>query len=181
MNKTISLKTVILIIVAVVIIAASAVGAVLYLNQQKDDLALESESNSSMVLPDANAKEGGLDGETLDKLWEEMQEKAEKGAIVVNFSESMIFPDGKSEGKVKIANPVENNYPMQFLVTLEDTGEKVYESGLVSVGSYITSIKLTKELEAGTYPAVLTYHAFDEENQEFVSSVNVSVVITIES
>lgn len=153
---------------------------VLYLNGQKDAQQLETQGGTSRLITDANALEGGLDGESLKEQYRQMIEKAEQTAIVVNFSESIILPDGDSEAEVQIANPVENNYPMQFILTLEDSGEKIYESGLVPLGSHLDKIKFTKKLEKGQYPAILTYRAYDENAQQYVSSVNVSVTITVE-
>lgn len=181
MKQSVSLKTVILIVVALVILAACGIGAALYLNGQKQTQSTSIGGGSTMILPDANAEEGGFAGESLDELYRQMIEKAEAGAIVVNFSESIILPDGSSEAEVQIANPVENTYPMQFTINLEDTGEQVFESGLVPVGSHLSSIKLEKKLSAGEYPAVLTYKAYDEEKQDFVGTVGVSVLITVES
>lgn len=182
MNKSISLKTLILVLIVIVVIAACGIGAVIYLNGQKEsEKQLENQGGSMMFLPDANAKEGGLDGESLSELYHEMIEKSEKNRIVVNFSETITLADGSSEAEVQIANPVENNYPMQFTIKLEDTGETVYESGLVPLGSHLSSIKLTKDLDAGVYPAVLTYNAFDEEANEIASYVSVGVTITVES
>lgn len=180
MNKSISLKTLILVLTIVVVIAACGIGMVLYLNGQKDAQQLDSLDGTSRLITDANALEGGLDGESLKEQYRQMIEKAEQTAIVVNFSESIILPDGDSEAEVQIANPVENNYPMQFILTLEDSGEKIYESGLVPLGSHLDKIKFTKKLEKGQYPAILTYRAYDENAQQYVSSVNVSVTITVE-
>lgn len=181
MNKTISLKMLLLILMIIVVVVAGGIGVLYHFNTNKETAnQLTDQRGSKMFLPDANAEEGGLDGESLTEMYHEMLDKAEKGNIIVNFSETILLNSGSTEAEVQIANPVENNTPMQFVISLADTGEKVYESGLIPLGSHITTAEFTRNFEPGEYPAVLTYNAIDEESSEIVSYVSVSVTITVE-
>lgn len=160
-----------------VIVLAVGVAAAFYFKKPDAQVA---DGGTTMVL-DSNAVEGGIEGKSLQEMVDEMQEKTDKGSIIVNFANDMVFPDGTSDGDIKLGNPVENIYPMQFIVSLTETGDVVYESDLIPVGSHIKTFKLAKDLDKGVYPAILTYKAYDEEAKEFVSHVSVAVTITVQS
>jgi hypothetical protein len=71
--------------------------------------------------------------------------------INISMNTSPIFADGTSEGNLMIVNESVNNYPQIVEITRNDTGETVYKSGGIPVGSKIESAKLAVDLPAGQY------------------------------
>ncbi len=78
-----------------------------------------------------------------------------------------------------VLNSTINNYTVYFDVNLEESGELVYSSPFIPVGSELDQIQLSSELAAGTYPAIVTYHLVDEDHNE-LSTVAVTVTLYIE-
>ena len=77
-----------------------------------------------------------------------------------------------------VENAQSNANPVYFDVVRTDTGETIYESPIIPVGSHLNEIKLDTVLEAGTYDCILTYHLLDEEEQD-VSTLQLTVQIVI--
>ena len=48
---------------------------------------------------------------------------------------------------------------MMVEITLDDSGETVFQSGALAPDSYLDDITLSKDLGAGTYPATATFTA----------------------
>lgn len=77
-----------------------------------------------------------------------------------------------------VGNVTTNSNKVYFVVTLDSTGQTVYESPFIPVGYALKNIALQEELSAGTYPCTLTYHLVDEDENE-VSELAVAVTLEI--
>lgn len=78
-----------------------------------------------------------------------------------------------------VENILTNTNTVKFSLSRNDTGELIYESPYIPVGSSIRNIKLLDEsLKKGTYPCTIRYQLVDE-NYNNVSSVQVSVSVVI--
>ena len=76
-------------------------------------------------------------------------------------------------------NPEGNAYLFSFEIILEDTGETIYESGLVEPGFGIGSPALENALRPGEYSASLIIGAYGPENHfRFgTSSLNFTIIV----
>lgn len=68
---------------------------------------------------------------------------------------------------------------MQVLITLDDTGELIYETGLIEPNHHIQSAKLDVELEKGEYLATAVFNAYDPETEEYIGSAGAKLTITV--
>lgn len=101
------------------------------------------------------------------------------GSYEVNMNSKWTFPDGNSASTdAYVGNSVNNRNSVYFTVNLTSDKSEIFKSPILTVGSHIENLKLDKELAAGVYDAVVTYHLLDD-NQKELSSVSVSVQITI--
>ncbi len=90
------------------------------------------------------------------------------------------FENGKSASKnASVTNKVENNIPISFDVSLL-SGEIIYSSSVIPIGGRLDGIVLNKELAAGSYDAIVTYHLLDKNNNE-VANAQIAIVINIEN
>jgi len=88
------------------------------------------------------------------------------------------FADGKSASEnAFVANKEENKIPISFEVTLK-TGETIYTSSVIPSGGRVDNIVLSKELAAGSYDAIVTYHLLDENHKE-VANAQIEILINI--
>ena len=100
---------------------------------------------------DSSVTAGGWDEADLDAIRDSLNEKVADGMINISMNTSPVFSDGESAGSLMIVNEDINRYPISVEITRNDSGEVIYTSKAVPVGSKIESDKLDVDLDAGTY------------------------------
>ena len=103
------------------------------------------------IVYDSSAVEGGWDNLSPEEIEARLNEKVAEGMINISANTAPIFEDGSSEGNLMLVNESINNYPQKVQIVRNDTGEQIYESGAIAVGSKIERAKLDVVLPAGTY------------------------------
>ncbi|WP_165252633.1 hypothetical protein [Adlercreutzia sp. ZJ304] len=159
-------KTIVIVLVALVV----AIGIIVALC-----LAFCSKDN----FYDANSIIGQAPYKTEEEIQEELNRKVEEGMFNISIASVIEFEDGAAPGTAYIENVPGNPYVMQVDITLDDTGEKVYESGGLKPDSYIKDIALSKDLDAGTYQATATFHAIDQDTLEEVGQAAAKVTLNV--
>ena len=102
------------------------------------------------IVYDSSAVEGGWDNLSPEEIEARLNEKVAEGMINISANTAPIFEDGASEGNLMLVNESINNYPQKVQIVRNDTGEQIYESGAIAVGSKIERAKLDVLLTAGT-------------------------------
>jgi hypothetical protein len=115
-------------------------------------------------------KEGQLPG--TDALRE-----AEDDQVRIQINAYPVFTDSESEGNLYIGNPDTNIYDMEVKISLDDTGEAVYQSGRIPPGYYIDNDKLQTTLSTGTYLATADIVYYDGEDVQVSYSVALEMTI----
>jgi hypothetical protein len=103
----------------------------------------------------------------------------EEGMFHISINTDPVFADGKSEGSLEIENVPGNRYSMVVQITLDDTGELVYDSGLIDPNYHIQRDTLDVELEKGEYPATATFFAYDPDTEEQMGSAAGKITIIV--
>lgn len=107
--------------------------------------------------------------ENVEDVLKELEERevTPPGYYEVTMNSTWSFPSGGAPSEnAYVKNAETNENSVYFDVEMEDTGEVVYESPILPVGSYLKNITLNRVLEDGTYDCILTYHLLDEENRD---------------
>lgn len=129
----------------------------------------------------AGLQEGALDRS------KETDSETEKGGngksdMTVRINGYPVFEDGESTGNLNIENPAANVLYMEVEITLDDTGEVIYQSGAIPPNHYIDNDKLAKSLEKGEYAATAHVSLIDPDDMDMVyNSANFNLVITIKN
>ena len=142
--------------------------------QSKDD------PKTGIVYDDA-AIEGGWDNLSPEEIAEKLNAKVAEGMINISMNTAPYFEDGKAEGNVMIVNESINNYPQKVQIVRNDTGDQIYESGAIAVGSKIERAKLDVALPAGTYECTAYFHNLDPETGEIIGTAGAIINITIKN
>jgi hypothetical protein len=154
----------IVLILGIALIAAAAVVTVILLTRDKP-------ADTIAGIPVINA-------DNLADVEEEIREKVEKGMFVTHMNTMWTFPDGKSPSDDAVmGNSSANSYPFWF--ELISGGELLFKSDLLPVGTQIKDIVLTKDLDAGEYPAVVNIHMVDDTNDNEPIESNMGFNITL--
>ena len=132
------------------------------------------------IVYDDGAVEGGWDEADTDKIIASLNEKVEEGMINISMNTSPNFKDGTSAGNLMIVNESINRYPQVVEITRNDTGEMIYKSGAIPVGSKIESDTLDVDLEAGTYECTAMFHNVDPETGLSLGCAGAVIYLTVQ-
>ena len=129
---------------------------------------------------DDAAVEGGWDSLSEEEIVDSLNKKVEDGYINISMNAAPVFADGQSEGNLMIVNESVNRYPQQVVITREDTGETIYTSNAIPVGSKIAADTLDVDLKAGTYDCTAMFHSLDPDTGAVLGSAGANITITIQ-
>ncbi len=120
--------------------------------------------------------------DNLTQIQGEIKDKVAKGMFMTHMNTTWNFPDGKAaSSNAVMGNATGNTYPFWFTLTLADTDEAIYQSGLLPVGQQLSEIKLDKDLDKGTYPAVVNIQMIDENGEEMESNMGFNITLIVEN
>ena len=170
--------TVYAIIFLVLLVGAGIFLTVRLLHKPADAALADSKSG---IIYDSSAVEGGWDNLSPEEIAERLNQKVEEGMINISMNTAPYFEDGKAEGNVMIVNESINNYPQKVQIVRNDTGEQIYESGAIAVGSKIEHAKLDAALPAGTYEFTAYFHNLNPETGEIIGTAGAIINITIKN
>ena len=128
---------------------------------------------------DPSATEGGWDEADTDEIIAGLNEKVEEGMINISMNTSPVFADGTSEGSLMIVNEEVNNYPQVVEISRDDTGELIYRSGAIPVGSKIEAAKLSVDLDPGTYKCTALFYNVDPDTGDYLGCAGAVVTVTV--
>ena len=169
--------TVYAIIFLVLLVGAGIFLAVRLLHKPADAALASSKSG---IIYDSSAVEGGWDNLSPEEIEARLNEKVAEGMINISANTAPIFEDGSSEGNLMLVNESINNYPQKVQIVRNDTGEQIYESGAIAVGSKIERAKLDVVLPAGTYECTAYFHNLDPETGDIIGTAGAIITITIQ-
>ena len=138
------------------------------------------DSKTGIVYDDA-AIEGGWDNLSPEEIAEKLNEKVAEGMINISMNTAPYFENGTTEGNLMLVNESINNYPQKVQIVRNDTGEQIYESGAIAVGSKVERAKLDLVLPAGIYECTAYFHNLDPESGAIIGTAGAIITITIKN
>ena len=142
--------------------------------QSKDD-------TKTGIVYDDSAIEGGWDNLSPEEIAERLNQKVEEGMINISMNTAPYFENSKAEGNLMLVNETVNNYPQMVQIIRNDTGEQIYQSKAIPVGSKIERAALDVELPAGTYECTAMFHNLDPESGDIIGTAGAIITITIKN
>ena len=129
---------------------------------------------------DTNAQSGQAPYKTEEEMRAELDRKVEEGMFNISIASVIEFEDGTSNGTAYIENVPGNRYNMQVTITEDETGDVLYESGVLQPNQDIENITLTRDLDPGSYEATAMFTALDpdtfQETGQAAAKVNLEVL-----
>ena len=170
-----------LVILAVVGLAAALTVGIFTAVRMIRKPAQSKDDPKNGIVYDDSAIEGGWDNLSPEEIAEKLNEKVAEGMIYNSMNSAPYFEDGKADGNVMIVNESINNYPQQVEFIRNDTGEQVYQSNAIPVGSKIERAALDVELPAGTYECTAMFHNLDPVSGEIIGTAGAIITITVKN
>ena len=164
------------------VLAAVAVGALIFIIVTlRSPMTKEDARAKAGIVYDSSAIEGGWDNLSPEEIEAALNNKVAEGMINISANTAPIFENGASEGNIMIVNESINNYPQQVEFIRNDTGEQIYQSKAIPVGSKIERAALDAELPAGTYECTAMFHNLDPVSGETIGTAGAIINITIKN
>ena len=170
-----------LVILAVVSLAAAITVGIFTAVRMIHKPAASKDDPKTGIVYDDSAIEGGWDNLSPEEIAEKLNEKVAEGMINSSCNTAPYFKDGKSEGNVMLVNELNNLYPQKVEFYRNDTGEKIYESKAIAVGSKIERAKLDVELPAGEYECTAYFSNLDPDSGAILGVAGAIIHITIQN
>ena len=169
-------------VVLAVAFLVCAIGAGIFLITRlvSKPLTKEDARGQTGIVYDSSAVEGGWDNLSQEEIAERLNQKVEEGMINISMNTAPYFENGTAEGNLMLVNESINNYPQKVQIVRNDTGEQIYESGAIAVGSKIERAKLDVVLPAGTYECTAYFHNLDPETGDIIGTAGAIITITIQ-
>ena len=157
---------------SLIIVALLGVIVALVMNLNRGGETEEEPERRSVLITEENIEE------VIDQI--EQEEPVPRGMFEMSMNMDWYFPDGGSPStNAYVANAASNTNDIYFDVTLSETDETIYESPVLPLGSSLRNFALDKDLDAGAYPCVCTYHLIDEQ-QRTLSTLAVAVNVIVQ-
>ena len=124
-------------VVLAVAFLVCAIGAGIFLITRlaSKPLTKEDARGQTGIVYDSSAVEG--DNLSPEEIAEKLNEKVAEGMINISMNTAPYFENGTAEGNVMIVNEAINNYPQQVEFIRNDSGEQIFQSKAIPVGSKI--------------------------------------------
>ena len=163
------------------VLAAVAVGALIFIIVTlRSPMTKEEARAKAGIVYDSSAIEGGWDNLSPEEIEAALNSKVAEGMINISANTSPIFEDGESEGNLMLVNESINNYPQKVQIVRNDTGEQIYESDAIAIGSKIERAKLDVVLPAGTYECTAYFHNLNPDTGDIIGTAGAIITITIQ-
>jgi hypothetical protein len=114
-----------------------------------------------------------------EEIQSSLNDKVAQGMINISMNLTPVFASGSAEGNLLIVNEEINRYPQVVEIYRNDTGELIYTSGGIPIGSRLEKDALDVALDDGVYSCTAYFHAIDPETSTAVGTAAAVIEITI--
>lgn len=125
------------------------------------------------------AELGQLEDKSNDEIEAELNRVVEEGSMAISINMAPMFANGTSDGDLKIENSPANIYGQEVVITILETGEEIYRSGLLLPNYHIQNDKLSVDLDAGVYDCMATFTAYNLDTMVEVGQASAAIQITV--
>lgn len=111
----------------------------------------------------------------------QLQKSVDESMFSFRINSAPEFENGSAEGNMVIENPPYNTYMVQVTITRDDTGEEIYKTDLLPIGTGIPTDSLDIVLPKGEYPATAVFSAYDKDTQTLIGQTAAGITITVKN
>lgn len=131
------------------------------------------------LTPGSEVQQGEREAPDQQTLQDELNQKVAAGMMNISMATNPVFETGTSTGELLIYNSTANSYPQVVEIYRNDTGDLIYTSSGIPVGSRIDTDILDVDLPAGTYDCTAYFNAIDPETSQMVGRAGANITIKV--
>lgn len=160
------------VVILLLLLLLGICAGIIYQMTQKED--------KSRLARDEMALGGMLPGKTTQEISDLLNAKVEEGMVDIGIAAEPVFEYNGKKGRIGIENIAANRYSFRVTLRLDETGETLYESGLIDPGYYVEFAELEKTLQAGDYPATATFLTYSlDESEDQIAETRVKLLLHV--
>lgn len=107
------------------------------------------------------------------------QKAADKSQFNMRIVSHATIDKQTGKGNVAIQNPPVNAYPVNVIITDDQTGAKLYTSGAIYPGEEIKEITLEKPLSQGQHPVTATFNIYNDKTKKQQGTVQSELTLDV--
>ena len=115
---------------------------------------------------DPNAKDGSYAGKTHEQIVADLNAAVKEGEMNISVATVMMGREGSDTVNVRFENIAANHWDQKMTLTLDETGEVLWQSGAIAPGQSIDDAMLVRAMPAGSYPVTATVTGYDSQTHE---------------
>lgn len=115
---------------------------------------------------DPSARDGSYAGKTHEQIIADLNANVQEGMMNISVATVMQGKEGSDTVNVRFENIAANHWDQKCTITLDETGEVLWQSGAIKPGQSIDDAKLSRTFEAGAYPVTATVTGYDSDTHE---------------
>lgn len=113
----------------------------------------------------------------------ELQEMVDKSMITMSINASPVWmlSDEGAGVNWEIENPEgQSTKLIRVEVIRDDTGKKIYETGAIRPGTYVSGTKPDVALDVGVYPCTAYFYSYDIDTEEFLGKAGAQITLYVQ-
>lgn len=115
---------------------------------------------------DPSARDGSYAGKSQEQIIADLNANVQEGMMNISVATVMQGKEGSDTVNVRFENIAANHWDQKCTITLDETGEELWQSGAIKPGQSIDDAKLSRTFEAGAYPVTATVTGYDSDTHE---------------
>lgn len=166
-----SRKWILILLLLLLLLIIAGIGTFVYLR------SMPKEQDGPNFAP--NASVGALPGKTREEIEAMLNQQITDKMVAFTVNAAPVFDNGKAEGNLMLESPGNNINYIEFVISLDDTGEVIYRSGLLKPNQYIDKDKLLVDLDAGEYACTVDITLYDPETLDAKGMSQAGITVTV--
>lgn len=130
---------------------------------------------------DRNGELGQLEGKSQAEIQEMLNKQVEEGMFNIAIASYIELENGSAPADWEIENIPGNRYLMQVTVTRDDTGQVIYETGIIDPNYHIQRAPLDYNLPKGIYECTAVFTALDPDTEQSVGQAGAKLTLEVKN
>lgn len=135
--------------------------------------------SSGRLEKDKNIVAGNVAGMTLEEIQKSLNDTVEASKASTSVASVVEVDRSTREAKWRLENPDYNTKDLRATATLSDTGQVIYESGIIRPGYFIPSAALNTDLEEGVYECTVTFDVIDPNANTIIGNSATQITLRV--
>lgn len=169
-SKAKSRKMITAIVVLLLLLIAGLLGYHFFGKGPDDAVVLENSVKAEL---------GQLENKSNEEIEAELNRIIDEGSMAISINLNPVFAEGTKEGTLRIENSPANHYAQEVVITLDETGEELYRSGLLLPNYHIQNDVLAVDLPEGEYECTALFTAYDTDKLTTVGNATAKIRISV--